>query len=330
MYQTKINYIQNQESNFSRNGCVELIVDVVFEKNISTGNMFIVKHSLIVYFLLAYIISWAGWIPLIIITVASSSIQWMTLMTIGIIGPLLASIITISIIHGKKGITEFLGRIFAWRVPYIWYLAAFAIAVIIWLLPTIIHICLSGTPPVLFSKTPYIPSSCTFLQIHDNTLLCIILQFITIFLINGITEEPGWRGTALPKLQEKYNAVFSSIIIGIIHACWHLPLYFIPGSTKYFANTGKLLLPFISFVIVTVLCSFIYTWLYNSTESILFPMIFHTIWNLSIELLRPPTAGYPVGYDVILIAVEFVWVLLLIHFFGSERLTRRSRESDQN
>ena len=58
-------------------------------------------------------------------------------------------------------------------------------------------------------------------------------------------------------------------------------------------------------------------------------MIAHTMWNLSIQLLRLTTAGYPVGYDVILIVVELGVVLLLIYFFGAERLSKRSRMSDQ-
>jgi len=300
-------------------------VDLLCEEDFSTINAFITKHSLVVYFLLAYTVSWAGWLPLVILSTSSSSIQWTILMAIGIIGPLLASLIVASLNNRQKGLRGFFSRIFAWKVHYSWYLAAFATPIIIWFLPTLIHILLGGPPPVLFIKTPYIPSSCTFLQIHDNTLLCIILQFIKIFLINSATEEPGWRGTALSKLQKRYNAVLSSIIIGIIHACWHLPLYFIPGTTKYFAETEKLLLPFISFVIVMILSSFIFTWLYNSTESILLPMIFHTMWNLSIGLLRPPTLGYPVGYDLILIIVELGFVLLLIYFFGSERLAKKTK-----
>ena len=203
-----------------------------------------------------YTISWVGWLLLVIVPTTPSSIQWMILMTIGIFGPLLASLIVIILISGKSGLRVFFGRIFAWRVHYLWYLAAFGIPTIIWLLPIIIHILFGGSPPILFNSTPYVPSSCILLQIYNNTLLCIILQFITIFLINGVTEEPNWRGIALHKIQERYNAVISSIIIGFLHSCWHLPLYFIPGATKFFPNTEKLLLPFASFIVVTVLYSY--------------------------------------------------------------------------
>lgn len=249
-------------------------------------------------------------------------------MAIGIIGPLLASLIVTSIKNGKSGLRSFVGRIFMWRVHYLWYLAAFGTPTIIWLIPTVVHIFLGGSPPLLFNGTNDIPTSCDILHIYNNTALCIMLQFTTIFIINGITEEPGWRGIALPKAQEKYNAVISSVIIGFLHSCWHLPLYFIPGTTKYFPYVEKLILPFTSFIIVIVLSSFIYTWLYNSTESILLPIISHTMWNLSSDFLRPETAGYPVGYDVILIIVELGIFLLLIYFFGSKKLSKRPRLND--
>ncbi|MFX1517321.1 MAG: CPBP family intramembrane glutamic endopeptidase [Promethearchaeota archaeon] len=249
-------------------------------------------------------------------------------MTGGILGPLLASVIVIGVNNGKNGLKDFFGRILAWRRHYIWYIAAFGLPIIIWLIPTLIHVFLGGSRPILFDNTPYIPSSCTFLGIYNNTMLCIIIQFFTIFLANGVTEEPGWRGVALPLLQENYNAVKSSIMIGFLHSCWHLPLYFIPGTTKFFHQPEKLVIPFISFLIVTILFSFIYTWLYNSTESVFFPILTHTTWNLSIDLLRPPTAGYPVGYDVILILVELIVVLLLIFSFGSEKVKYKTDYPD--
>lgn len=278
---------------------------------------FIKNHKLATFFLLAYLISWIAWVPLIILVLDPSSIQWMVFMTGGNVGPLLASVIVIGVNKGKGGLNDFFRRIFGWRSHFIWYIAAFGIPIIIWLIPTLIHVLLGGSKPILFDNTYYIPSSCSYLGIYHNTFLCIIIQFFIIFLVNGVTEEPGWRGVALPHLQEDYNAVESSIIIGFLHSCWHLPLYFIPGATKFFNQPEKLIIPFISFLIVTILYSFIYTWLYNSTGSIFFPILTHTTWNLSIDLLRPPTAGYPVGYDVILILVEIIVISLLIFLKGS-------------
>jgi uncharacterized protein len=47
-----------------------------------------------------------------------------------------------------------------------------------------------------------------------------------------IGEEFGWRGFALPRLLERHSALKSSLMLGLIHAIWHLPLFFIPGMPQ--------------------------------------------------------------------------------------------------
>ena len=42
----------------------------------------------------------------------------------------------------------------------------------------------------------------------------------------GIFEEIGWRGYALPKLQERYNPLTSTIILAVGWAIWHTPMFF--------------------------------------------------------------------------------------------------------
>ena len=43
-------------------------------------------------------------------------------------------------------------------------------------------------------------------------------------------EEIGWRGYALPRLAARFGFARGSILLGLIWACWHLPLFFIPGT----------------------------------------------------------------------------------------------------
>jgi hypothetical protein len=45
-------------------------------------------------------------------------------------------------------------------------------------------------------------------------------------------EEFGWRGFALPRLLERYSPFNASLRLGLIHAAWHLPLFFIPGMPQ--------------------------------------------------------------------------------------------------
>ena len=48
--------------------------------------------------------------------------------------------------------------------------------------------------------------------------------------IPALGEEPGWRGFALPRLQGLYGPLVGSLVLGTLHALWHLPVYFIPGA----------------------------------------------------------------------------------------------------
>ena len=47
-----------------------------------------------------------------------------------------------------------------------------------------------------------------------------------------IGEEFGWRGFALPRLLERYSPLHASLRLGLLHAAWHLPLFFIPGMPQ--------------------------------------------------------------------------------------------------
>jgi len=92
-------------------------------------------------------------------------------------------------------------------------------------------------------------------------------------LVRGGLEEPGWRGVGLPVLQRRIGAFQASIVIGVIWALWHVPLFLMPGSSQ--AGT-----PFALYAAVVVGVSIITTWLYNAAGGrVLVAIVFHTLSN---------------------------------------------------
>jgi len=57
--------------------------------------------------------------------------------------------------------------------------------------------------------------------------------FIVSMLIAGpLAEEPGWRGTAYPRLRASLSRLQAGLLLGVVWAVWHLPLFFMPGTVQ--------------------------------------------------------------------------------------------------
>ncbi len=107
----------------------------------------------------------------------------------------------------------------------------------------------------------------------------IILQAIIIY--GGGNEELGWRGIMQPIIQEKFSFPIATLIIGVVWAAWHIPLWFIEGNS----HQG---MSFLLFSVLAILLSYWLAAIYNSTKSVFFCMIMHGITNslLSIFVIK--------------------------------------------
>ena len=93
-------------------------------------------------------------------------------------------------------------------------------------------------------------------------------SFLPLLILGPLSEEIGWRGYALERLQTRWNALTSSLIVGLVWALWHLPLFMIVGTSQH-----ELGVPFIGFLIKLMASSILYTWLYNNTKQSLWSAI---------------------------------------------------------
>jgi len=86
------------------------------------------------------------------------------------------------------------------------------------------------------------------------------LNVLLIFLVGGsLSEEFGWRGFALPALQSRWGWRVASLVLGLIWAVWHLPLFYSAGNLQSHW-------PFGWFALSVIASSVLFAWLCNRTQ----------------------------------------------------------------
>jgi membrane protease YdiL (CAAX protease family) len=174
------------------------------------------------YFLLTFTVSWICFIGIAAISQRDPLLSpallllQQALLYIGVFTPALVALF-LSSRTGIRGETKtLLGRIGRWQVPIKWYVFAVGYLAIIKILVALIHRVVTGEWPVFGREAWYI-------------MIAAIL--FSAWVQAG--EEIGWRGFALPRLTVKFGLPVSTLLLGILWACWHLPLFFVKGADTF-------------------------------------------------------------------------------------------------
>ncbi len=185
-------------------------------------------------------------------------------------GPAVAAFIMVGWCNGPDGLRRFGRHIFAWRARVRWY-----------------ALTLTGIPLIylLAAAIPWLAGKPTFSWPDTGAWGVLVLSAVGRAFAGPI-EEIGWRGFALPLLQQQYSGLGASILLGFIWGIWHLPLLV----------NGVGIHNFVTFIAQAVAVSMIFTVIFNASAGCL-PMLmlghwltnFPYPWEGDVELLPAQT-----------------------------------------
>ncbi len=250
-------------------------------------------HRLLAFAVLAYGLSWAYWLPLVltgqIVRLGGAVSQFPALL-----GPMIAAFAVTAVIDGKPGIRDLLARMFRWRVPVRWWLFAIGSPLALLAIAVAVTTIISGAPDIAdFGRMAGLP---------ERGVLFVWVMFV---VINGLGEETGWRGFAIPALRERHGLVAAGLLLVPIWAGWHLPLFFL---LQNYRDLGPVGVP--GFLIGLACGSVLLAWLYESaSSSILIVAVWHGTYNVtSATAGANGTVAAIVSTGVMIIAVVIAWL----------------------
>src|SRR4029450_8359184 len=152
------------------------------------------RHPLLWYFALAYAISWPFWV----LSRLTGGTVGIVMIVVGGFGPMLAAAIVLR--WNGESLTEWLRGINRWRVPISYYVYVLGLPVLIMAAMNLVLAAL-GQQPGLSTPPDRVPA-----YLHGCLLTAVIF---------GRQEDPGWRGFALRRLEQRYSAIRATLILGL-------------------------------------------------------------------------------------------------------------------
>jgi membrane protease YdiL (CAAX protease family) len=220
---------------------------------------------LLAFFLLAYGISW-GWVIALAVT-GQTVVQgdgWPTHFP-SLLGPLIAAFIVTGWTAGRQGTRQLVDRMRRWRIGARWWLAAVSPLLFFVTALTVMGVTGNAPPRGDFARFSGLPAA-----------IGIAGVAVAVVVVNGFGEEAGWRGYALPQLEQRFGPVAASLVLAVLWAGWHLPQFFVLDSYEDF-SAGMIPVFFFGLACGSVVC----TWLMNRTGSVLAVVVWHGMYNLT-------------------------------------------------
>ncbi|MDS0474554.1 type II CAAX endopeptidase family protein [Natrinema sp. 1APR25-10V2] len=265
------------------------------------------RHRLVAFLLITYSFTWViqG-----IVAAMGLEASWTQSILIGFggFGPPVGAAVVIWASGGD--LRKWIGQFFKWRIGAKWWVIVLGLPFILLGSGVLLFVALGG--PIDLNSFPF------------PGIYLFVLVWGTIW--GGGQEDLGWRGFMLPLLQDKYSALVSSLIVGVSWAAWHLPLFLNAATTHGAWPLSQQLIWIVSILSGAI----IWTWMYNSTGSVLAVAVIHAGINgmgifhpADVEALAPggvPDTALNLLTEVTGAVPLLLFAVLLVVVYGGERL----------
>jgi len=147
-----------------------------------------------------------------------------------------------------------------------------------------------------------------------------------MIFFGGGQEEIGWRGYIMPYLEKRFGLFIGSLILGIVWAIWHIPMWFVPGS-------AQIDVPFLGFMIMTIGYSFIFSWIIEeSGNRLLSGLVVHGTGNFFVGLFPNiiPNNGWQPRhwiYSALIFLIGIIIVIIRVNRSGKNCTQQSYRKS---
>lgn len=252
--------------------------------------------------------SWVGHRPLLTFFVLSCLLSWWPAVLgaagggsggLAGFGPFLAAIVVLGLTQGRAGVKDLLARMIRWRVSPRAYLAAVGLPVLVTGAAIGMILALGGAMP-----------SAAALGAWTQIPLMLILMLV-IPGMGGAWEEPGFRGFALGRLEERFGLSIAPLLLGAFWVVWHLPL-FLAGAILWS--------DIVTLMAVSVVIAAVY---HGGRESVLIAMLMHATNNtVGGEYARQLFSGADAALLNVFVGAS--WTLLAAALMIRQQLRRGS------
>lgn len=155
----------------------------------------------------------------------------------------------------------------------------FLLLLIAWLLPTAMEL-MGGIAYFLVFPEDFVFSDGFLHEISQS----LAPYNLIVPCILALGEEVGWRGFLYPELKQRYGRIKGLLLGGTIWGSWHFPAMLLAGYEYGREYIGAPLLGLFAFPLFCTAAGIIADFLYEKSESIWLPTLFHACINASVGM----------------------------------------------